>query len=57
MVALFLLDGNKVKWGAPYFAGRTIRAAEQAYKRSDALDKRRKLMEDWAVFLVGEYRQ
>jgi integrase len=28
-------------------------AVERAYRRSDALEKRRKLMEAWAVFLLG----
>jgi integrase len=28
--------------------------AEQAYRRSDALDKRRQLMKDWAAFCAGD---
>ena len=28
--------------------------AERAYRRSDALDKRRELMEAWASFCVGK---
>lgn len=32
-------------------------AVEQAYRRSDALAKRRRLMDDWAAFLAGPARQ
>jgi hypothetical protein len=41
---------RKIKVLAKFHGGGRELKAEQAYRRSDALDKRRKLMEAWAAY-------